>query len=155
MKLKIASLMAVAAILLLTTPLKAQTLQEVTAEGNKVYVEIVDEFAGTDNAFPDDERQDVTNYVAEAGGWDLVSTPEEADFIFRVDVKKKVVFFSPRTWLTPSIRLKDGTVLWQSKTYKADADIDNGFRATNAALAKMLKNGFGKDLFPKIGRSDK
>ena len=105
MKLYKASLMAVAATLLWAAPLKAQTLQEVTAEGNKVYVEIVDEFAGTDNAFPDDERQDVTNYVAEAGGWDLVSTPEEADFIFRVDVKKKVVFFSPRTWLTPSIRL--------------------------------------------------
>ncbi len=117
------------------------------------YVEIVDELAGTDDAFPQDEWEDVTNYSAEAGGWVLVPTPEEADFIFHVDVKKKVVFFSPRTWLTPSVRLKDGTVLWQGKTYKADADIDNGFRATNAAIAKMLKNGFGKDLFPKIGRN--
>ena len=154
MKLSIASLIAVAATLLLAAPLKAQSLQEVTAEGNKVYVEIVDEFAGTDNAFPQDEWQDVTNYSAEAGGWVLVSTPEEADFIFHVDVKKKVVFFSPRTWLTPSVRLKDGTVLWQGKTYIGDADLGNGFRATNAAIAKMLKKGFGKDLFPKIGRSD-
>ena len=152
MKLNIASMLALAAALLVAAPLKAQSLQEVTAEGNKVYVEIVDEFAGTDNAFPDDERQDVTNYVVEAGGWTLVPTPEEADFVFHVDVKKKVVFFSPRTWLTPSVRLKDGTVLWQGKTYMADADIDNGFRATNAAIAKMLKKGFGKDLFPKIGR---
>lgn len=154
MKLNIASLIAVAATLLLAAPLKAQSLQEVTAEGNKVYVEIVDEFAGTDDAFPQDEWQDVTNYSAEAGGWVLVSTPEEADFIFHVDVKKKVVFFSPRTWLTPSVRLKDGTVLWQGKTYIGDADLGNGFRATNAAIAKMLKKGFGKDLFPKIGRSD-
>ena len=155
MKLNIASLIAVAATLLLAAPLKAQSLQEVTAEGNKVFVEIVDEFAGTDDAFPQDEWEDVTNYSAEAGGWVLVSSPEEADFIFHVDVKKKVVFFSPRTWLTPSVRLKDGTVLWQGKTYIGDADMGNGFRATNAAIAKMLKKGFGKDLFPKIGRSDK
>ena len=155
MKLNIASLIAVAATLLLAAPLKAQSLQEVTAEGNKVFVEIVDEFAGTDDAFPQDEWEDVTNYSAEAGGWVLVSSPEEADFIFHVDVKKKVVFFSPRTWLTPSVRLKDGTVLWQGKTYIGDADLGNGFRATNAAIAKMLKKGFGKDLFPKIGRSDK
>ena len=152
MKLTITSLIAVAAALIMAAPLKAQSLQEVTAERNKVYVEIVDEFAGTDDAFPKDEWEDVTNYSAEAGGWVLVPTPEEADFIFHVDVKK-VVFFSPRTWLTPSVRLKDGTVLWQGKTYKADADIDNGFRATNAAIAKMLKKGFGKDLFPKIGRN--
>jgi hypothetical protein len=155
MKLNIASLIAVATTLLLAAPLKAQSLQEVTAEGNKVFVEIVDEFAGTDDAFPQDEWEDVTNYSAEAGGWVLVSSPEEADFIFHVDVKKKMVFFSPRTWLTPSVRLKDGTVLWQGKTYIGDADLGNGFRATNAAIAKMLKKGFGKDLFPKIGRSDK
>ena len=153
MKLTITSLIAVAAALIMAAPLKAQSLQEVTAEGNKVYVEIVDEFAGTDDAFPQDEWEDVTNSSAEVGGWVPVPTPEEADFIFHVDVKKKVVFFSPRTWLTPSVRLKDGTVLWQGKTYKADADIDNGFRATNAAIAKMLKKGFGKDLFPKIGRN--
>ena len=155
MKLNIASLIAVAATLLLAAPLKAQSLQEVTAEGNKVFVEIVDELAGTDDAFPQDEWEDVTNYSAEAGGWVVVSSPEEADFIFHVDVKKKMVFFSPRTWLTPSVRLKDGTVLWQGKTYIGDADLGNGFRATNAAIAKMLKKGFGKDLFPKIGRSDK
>jgi hypothetical protein len=155
MKQNIASLIAVAATLLLAAPLKAQSLQEVTAEGNKVFVEIVDEFAGTDDAFPQDEWEDVTNYSAEAGGWVVVSSPEEADFIFHVDVKKKMVFFSPRTWLTPSVRLKDGTVLWQGKTYIGDADLGNGFRATNAAIAKMLKKGFGKDLFPKIGRSDK
>ena len=155
MKQNIASLIAVAATLLLAAPLKAQSLQEVTAEGSKVFVEIVDEFAGTDDAFPQDEWEDVTNYSAEAGGWVVVSSPEEADFIFHVDVKKKMVFFSPRTWLTPSVRLKDGTVLWQGKTYIGDADLGNGFRATNAAIAKMLKKGFGKDLFPKIGRSDK
>ncbi len=154
MKLNFA-LLLVAGALLIAAPAKSQSLIDVTAEGNKVYVEIVDEFAGTDNAFPQDEWEDVTNYSAEAGGWISVPTPEEADFIFHVDVKKKVVFFSPRTWLTPSIRLKDGTVLWQGKTYIGDADLGNGFRATNTAIAKMLKNGFGKDLFPKIGRSNK
>ena len=32
-----------------------------------MYVEIVDEFAGTDDAFPKDEWEDVTNYSAGAG----------------------------------------------------------------------------------------
>ena len=64
MKLTITSLIAVAAALIMAAPLKAQSLQEVTAEGNKVYVEIVDEFAGTDDAFPKDEWEDVTNYSA-------------------------------------------------------------------------------------------
>ena len=154
MKLNIAALVLAAGMLFLAAPVKAQSLKEVTAEGNKVYVEIEDEYAGTDDAFPQDEREDVINYVVEAGGWQLVNTPEEADFIFHVDVKKKVVFFSPRTWLTPSILLKDGTVLWKSKTFIGDADISNGFRATDTAIAKMLKKGFGKDLFPKIGRRD-
>lgn len=153
MKLNIAALSLAVGMLFVAASAQAQSLKEVTAEGNKVYVEIVDEFAGTDDAFPQDEWDDVTNIVAEAGGWELVKTPEEADFIFHVDVKKKVVMFSPRTWLTPSILLKDGTELWKSKTFIGDADVTNGFRATNAALAKMLKRGFGKDLFPKIGRS--
>jgi hypothetical protein len=151
MKLSIIT-MSLAAILMTAVPAKAQTLKEVAAEGNKVYVEIVDEFAGTDDAFPEDEREDVTNYCVEAGDWVKASTPEEADFIFHVDVKKKVVFFSPRTWLTPSVRLQDGTVLWQGKTYIGDATMGNGYRATDAAVLKMLKQGFKKDLFPKIGR---
>lgn len=46
MKLTITSLIAVAAALIMAAPLKAQSLQEVKAEGNNVYVEIVDEFAG-------------------------------------------------------------------------------------------------------------
>ena len=155
MKLNITAFILAAGMLLMAAPIKAQSLQEVAAEGNKVYVEIVDEFAGTDNAFPEDEWEDVTNYSVEAGGWELVKTPEEADFILHIDVKKKVVMMSPRTWLTPSILLKDGTVLWKGKTFIGDADVYNGFRATNAALGKMLKKGFGKDLFPKIGRSTK
>ena len=146
-------LFSIAALaLMMAVPAKAQSLKEVAAEGKKVYVEIVDEFAGTDDAFPEDEWEDVTNYSVQAGDWVKVSTPEEADFIFHIDVKKKVVFFSPRTWLTPSIRLLDGSVLWQGKTYIGDATMGNGFRATDDAVLKMLKKGYKNDLFPKIGR---
>ena len=85
MKLNITAFILAAGMLLMAAPVKAQSLQEVAAEGNKVYVEIVDEFAGTDNAFPEDEWEDVTNYSVEAGGWELVKTPEEAarNYIYR------------------------------------------------------------------------
>ena len=32
-----------------------------------------------------------------------VATPEEADFILKMESKKKMVFNSPRTWLTPYV----------------------------------------------------
>ena len=135
--------------LLGTSALAQNSLPEAVAPGNKVYFEIIND---ADHPIPPDEVEDVTRELIAAGSWKQVSDPEEADFIFHVDVKKKVVFFSPRTWLTPSVRLQDGTVLWQGKTYIGDATMGNGFRATDAAVLKMLKQGFKKDLFPKIGR---
>ena len=80
MKLTITSLIAVAAALIMAAPLKAQSLQEVTAERNKVYVEIVDEFAGTDDAFLKDEWEDVTNYSAGAGMMSFGCKPPATSF---------------------------------------------------------------------------
>jgi len=39
---------------------QAQSLSDVVAAGKKVYVEIVDLYEGTENAFPGDEKVDVT-----------------------------------------------------------------------------------------------
>lgn len=84
--------------------------------------------------------------------WTSVDTPEEADFILQVEAKKKMVFNSPRTWLTPSVLDKSGDVLWKSKTQQADATMFNGFRATDTCIKKVIEKSFQADLFKKAGR---
>ena len=63
-----------------------------------------------------------------------------------------MVFNSPRTWLTPSVLDKEGNVLWESKTYKADATMFNGYRSTSTCISTVIEKGFQKDLFKKAGR---
>ncbi len=89
------------------------TLKEAVAPGNKVYVQIVND---DDHLIPQDEIEDVTRELAAAGAWVCVSEASEADFTLRVEAKKKMVFNSPRTWLTPSVLDKEGNELWESKT---------------------------------------
>ena len=102
--------------------------------------------------FSEDEVADLIRETAAAGQWESVTSAEEADFIIAVQAKKKMVFNSPRTWLTPSVSDKEGNVLWKGDTYKADATMFNGYRATNTAISKMVENGFNKDLFKAAGR---
>lgn len=45
----------------------------------------------------------MTRELVNAGEWVSVATPEEADFILKMESKKKMVFNSPRTWLTPYV----------------------------------------------------
>lgn len=115
--------------LLGTNALAQTTLSEAVAPGNKVYFQLVN-----------------------AGGWISVATPEEADFILKVEAKKKMVFNSPRTWLTPSVLDKDGQELWKAKTQQADATMFNGFRATDTCIGKVIEKSFKADLFKKANR---
>jgi len=119
------------------------------AAGNKVFVQVVND---EDHPLPEDEVADLIRETAAAGQWESVTSAEEADFIIAVQAKKKMVFNSPRTWLTPSVSDKEGNVLWKGDTYKADATMFNGYRATNTAISKMVENGFNKDLFKAAGR---
>ena len=144
--------MLAAALFFCNSSWAQKSLSEAVAAGNNVFVEIEDELAGTDNAFPADERQDVIRTCAEAGGWTVVESADEADFILHMVVKKKYVFNSPRTWLTPSVKLQDGTVLWKGDMVKADATMFNGFKSTNTALKKLFEKEFPK-LFKKANRS--
>lgn len=105
-----------------------------------------------DHPIPDDEIEDVTRELVNAGQWVSVATPEEADFILKVEAKKRVVFNSPRTWLTPYVLDKDGKELWKSKTQQADATMFNGYRATNTCIKKLIEKSFVADLFKKAGR---
>ena len=81
-----------------------------------------------------------------------VATPEEADFIMQVVAKQRIVFNSPRTWLTPSVLSTSGHVFWEAKTQQADATMFNGFKATNTCIKKVVEKSFREDLFPKAGR---
>ena len=136
--------------LLGTSALAQNSLPEAVAPGNKVYFEIIND---AENPIPSDEVEDVTRELIAAGSWTQVSAPEEADFIMQVMAKKKMVFNSPRTWLTPSVLdSKTGHVLWEAKTQQADATMFNGFKATNTCISKVIEKSFQEDLFKKAGR---
>lgn len=132
--------------LLGTNALAQTTLPEAVAPGNKVYFQLVND---KDHPIPADEIEDVTRELVNAGEWVSVATPEEADFILKVESKKKMVFNSPRTWLTPYVLDKDGNELWKSKTQQADATMFNGFRATDTCINKVIEKSFKADLFKK------
>jgi hypothetical protein len=140
---------AIALALLGTGALAQNTLPNAVASGNKVFVQIVND---SEYPLPADEIEDVTRELAAAGSWACVADPEEADFILKVEAKKKMVFNSPRTWLTPSVLDKSGNVLWEGKTQKADATMFNGFQSTNACIAKVIEKSFESGLFKNAGR---
>lgn len=135
--------------LLGTSALAQNNLSETVAAGNKVYFKLIND---DQHPIPADEIEDVTRELINAGAWTSVATPEEADFILQVEAKKKMVFNSPRTWLTPSVLDKSGDVLWKSKTLQADATMFNGFRATDTCIKKVIEKSFQADLFKKAGR---
>lgn len=140
----------IAVLGLLGTSALAQTkLSEAVAPGNKVYFQLVND---KDHPIPNDEIEDVTRELVNAGEWVSVSTPQDADFILKVESKKKMVFNSPRTWLTPYVLDKDGQELWKSKTQQADATMFNGFKSTNTCIAKVIEKSFKADLFRKADR---
>ena len=143
------SILALALGLICTGALAQNTLKEAVAPGNKVYVEIDND---DDHPIPQDEIEDVTREFAAAGAWERVDEASDADFVLSVQAKKKMVFNSPRTWLTPSVLDKEGNELWESKTYKADATMFNGFRSTSTCISTVIEKGFQKDLFKKAGR---
>ena len=135
--------------LLGTSAMAQNSLSEAVAAGNKVYFKLIND---DQHPIPADEIEDVTRELIAAGEWTAVTTPEEADFILQVEAKKKMVFNSPRTWLTPSVLDKSGDVLWKSKTQQADATMFNGFRATDTCIKKVIEKSFQADLFKKAGR---
>ena len=130
--------------LLGTSALAQNSLSEAVAPGNKVFFQLVND---EEHPIPDDEIEDVTRELVNAGSWTIVPTAEEADFILQVVSKKRMVFNSPRTWLTPSVLDKAGQLLWQAKTQQADATLFNGFKATNTCIKKVIERSFQDDLF--------
>ena len=150
MDMKKFKLILIAILGLLGTSAMAQnSLSEAVAAGNKVYFKLIND---DQHPIPADEIEDVTRELIAAGEWTAVASPEEADFILQVEAKKKMVFNSPRTWLTPTVLDKSGEVLWKSKTQQADATMFNCFRATDTCIKKVIEKSFQADLFKKAGR---
>ena len=150
MDMKKFKLLFIAILGLLGTSAMAQnSLSEAVAAGNKVYFKLIND---DQHPIPADEIEDVTRELIAAGEWTAVASLEEADFILQVEAKKKMVFNSPRTWLTPTVLDKSGEVLWKSKTQQADATMFNGFRATDTCIKKVIEKSFQADLFKKAGR---
>ena len=150
MYMKKFKLILIAILGLLGTSAMAQnSLSEAVAAGNKVYFKLIND---DQHPIPADEIEDVTRELIAAGEWTAVASPEEADFILQVEAKKKMVFNSPRTWLTPTVLDKSGEMLWKSKTQQADATMFNGFRATDTCIKKVIEKSFQADLFKKAGR---
>ena len=150
MDMKKFKLILIAILGLLGTSAMAQnSLSEAVAAGNKVYFKLIND---DQHPIPADEIEDVTRELIAAGEWTAVASLEEADFILQVEAKKKMVFNSPRTWLTPTVLDKSGEVLWKSKTQQADATMFNGFRATDTCIKKVIEKSFQADLFKKAGR---
>ena len=119
-----------AALALLGTGALAQNpLSEAVASGNKVYFEIIND---AEHPIPEDEIEDVTRELINAGAWKQVSEPEDADFIMQV--------------------MANGHVLWEAKTQQADATMFNGYKATNTCIKKVIEKSFQDDLFKKAGR---
>ena len=148
--MKCVKILLVLALAFASVTVFSQTpLSSVVAAGNKVFVQVDND---EEHPLPEDEILDVIRETAAAGQWESVSSVEEADFVITVKAKKRMVFNSPRTWLTPSVSDKEGNVLWKGDTYKADATMFNGFKATNTAIAKMIEVGFVKGLFKAAGR---
>ena len=143
------SILALALGLFCTAAFAQTSLQEAVAAGNKVFVQLV---VDEEHPIADDEYEDVIGRLAEGGGWVSVAEASEAEFILNVVAKKKVVFNSPRTWLTPTVLDKEGNVLWKGDTYKADATMFNGYKSTNTCIKNVIEKGFQKDLFKKAGR---
>ena len=128
----------------------AQTsLQQAVAPGNKVLIQLAND---EEHPIPDDEIDDVMAELAAAGTWKSVEEISEADFILCIEAKKRIVFNSPRTWLTPSVLDKEGNVLWKGDTYKADATMFNGFRSTSTCIKNVIEKGFQNNLVKKAGR---
>ena len=87
-----------------TTAFAQTSLSKAIAAGNEVFVQIVND---NEHPLPADEVADVVREFSNAGQWTSVETAEEADFILRVETRKKVVFNSPRTWMTLSVLDKE------------------------------------------------
>lgn len=61
---------------------------------------------------------------------------------------KKIVLILALTLMCASLSA-------QTSLQQAVATMGNGYRATNTAIKKMLKKGFGNNLFKKAGREVK
>ena len=77
--------------------------------------------------------------------WNIVESPDDADFILYVEVHKTESFSRVHS-ATPSIRRPNGTVVWKGKTQRAAPVIQNGFMAVRGVSKDIVKEALMEDL---------
>ncbi len=118
-----------------------QDMASYVASGNNVYIDWVDAEGGLSS----NEYKDFVRLTKEYTLWKPVESKADAHFVLRLIQNKRMVLTSPACWLTPEILTPDGRLLWRGEQVRADADLGNGFRATDACFKKMLKKDFLKE----------
>jgi len=115
-------------------------LKDLVADGNNVYI-IMDD---PTNSF-DEKDALIREYLKEYTKWNIVESPDDADFILYVEVHKTESFSRVHS-ATPSIRRPNGTVVWKGKTQRAAPVIQNGFMAVRGVSKDIVKEALMEDL---------
>lgn len=123
------------------------SLGQLTADGNKVYVEFID----VRNNIEDGAKPFITALQGpEWNRWQVVDDKANADFVLRIRVEKKGTGFSiswgARMFTTVSILTTDGRELWHSKLQKGRASEFTGFNAQADAARKVVRRSLGEEL---------
>lgn len=133
------------------------TLGELTADGNKVYVEFID----VRNNIGDGAKPFVAALKGpEWNRWQVVDDKAEADFVLRIRVEKKGAGVSlsigARMFTTVAILTPDGRELWHSKLQKGRTTEFTGFNAQEDAARKVVRRSLSVELQEAIhGKNDK
>lgn len=115
-------------------------LKDLVADGNNVYI-IMDD---PTKSF-DEKDALIREYLKEYTKWNIVESPDDADFILYVEVHKTESFSRVHS-ATPSIRRPNGTVVWKGKTQRAAPVIQNGFMAVRGVSKDIVKEALMEDL---------
>lgn len=122
-------------------------LGQLTADGNKVYVEFID----VRNNIGDGAKPFVAALKGpEWNRWQVVDDKSEADFVLRIRVEKKGAGMSlsigARMFTTVAVLTPDGRELWQSKLQKGRTTEFTGFNAQEDAARKVVRRSLGVEL---------
>lgn len=146
MKKLLTTLTALLCCFLFATAQNAE-LGELTADGNKVYVEFID----VRNNIGDGAKPFVAALKGpEWNRWQVVDDKAEADFVLRIRVEKKGAGMSlsigARMFTTVAVLTTEGRELWQSKLQKGRTTEFTGFNAQEDAARKVVRRSLGVEL---------
>jgi len=114
--------------------------QIMAAKGSKVYIENASK---NENAIK--TTDEVKQRVSEWGYWQVVHTPQEADFKLKLTISASKGI-TATSWGGTSYQLiaqiadKKNEVVWESNAYRASPNGTNGFNAGKAVAKKLMRD---------------